>query len=180
MPWWLCSPQGSGANIASRRSDCGLVCLLHCRSCSWYRQRCPGPDQPARLWALVPARNLSSRGPGPVGLRPRAGAPSRYGTIRALGGHRERQPTPPRHGGVARQLPARQTLLVRSDAFCLLSVGLGVEGEMYILIFLVEFQGCGCIARHAMDQCPDAAATVSEFAICATGEHEETIGVDSS
>jgi hypothetical protein len=29
-----------------------------------------------------------------------------------------------------------------------------------------------------MDQCPDAAATGSEFAICAMGEREEIIGVD--
>jgi hypothetical protein len=48
-------------------------------------------------------------GPAPVGLRQRADSPSRYGTIRDLGGRRERQPTPPRHGGTARQPGARPT-----------------------------------------------------------------------
>jgi hypothetical protein len=49
----------------------------------------------------------SRHGPAPVGLRQRADSPSRYGTIRDLGGRRERQPTPPRHGGVACQPGAR-------------------------------------------------------------------------
>jgi hypothetical protein len=49
---------------------------------------------------------------------------------------------------------------------------------MCILVTVVEFQGCGCIGRRAMDQCPAAAATGNEFAICAMGEHKEIIGVD--
>jgi hypothetical protein len=49
---------------------------------------------------------------------------------------------------------------------------------MCILVSIVEFGGCGCVGRRAMDQCPDAAAMGSEFAVCARAERE-TMGVDS-